>query len=59
REYWVIDADTLVTTVGLNPSQDGFGERREVHYSDIVTPSLAPELAICLSNLGLQPLSET
>lgn len=54
REYWVIDARSLVTTVFREPRQTGeYGYRQEVQATDTLVPTLAPSLAVRLADLGL------
>ena len=53
REYWVVDAATLVTTVHLGPGPEGFAGKRTVAASDVLAPHLAPALAIRLADLPL------
>ena len=54
REYWVIDARSRLTTVHRQPSAAGYGEVREITDGETLVPLLAPELAVCLSNLDLE-----
>ncbi len=56
REYWVINARTLVTTVYTEPHGNGFGSARDVPSSDLITPHLAPALNLRVADLGLHPL---
>lgn len=51
REYWVINARTLVTTVHRDPGASGFAETFEVAGDAVATPALVPELAIQLDTL--------
>ncbi len=51
REYWVVDAATLVTTVHRAPGADGYGDTRTVPASEPMVPLLVPELAIRLADL--------
>ena len=51
REYWVINARSRETLVHSEPGADGYGAVTTVAAGDIVTPSLVPELAICLTDL--------
>ena len=54
REYWVVNAVTLETTVFLEPREDGgYGSRSLVPATQTVTPHLVAELAIQLAELGL------
>ena len=52
REYWVINAVTRVTTVFLDPGPDGYGRRFDVAGDQLLTPDLAPALAVRLDDLG-------
>ena len=51
REYWVVDAATLATTVHRAPSADGYGDTRTVLASDTLVALLVPELSIRLADL--------
>jgi Uma2 family endonuclease len=54
REYWVINASTLVTTVHREPRQTGeYAYRQEHMAADTLTPSRAPSLAVRLADFGL------
>jgi Uma2 family endonuclease len=53
REYWVINAATLVTTVHSQPSGPTYAVAREVAPGGLVTPVLAPALAVSLAALDL------
>jgi Uma2 family endonuclease len=53
REYWVINARTLVTTVHRDPQASGYAERRELAPTDVLTPVLAPSLDMRLAELDL------
>ena len=53
REYWVVNAATLATTVHLAPGPDGYAVEREAAASDTLTPTLAPELAVRLAELDV------
>jgi Uma2 family endonuclease len=53
REYWVIDAATLVTTIHTEPSGSTYATVRDVAPSGIVSPILAPALAVSLAALDL------
>jgi Uma2 family endonuclease len=54
REYWVINAHTLATTVFREPRQSGeYGYRHEFQATDTLIPMLAPSLAARLADLGL------
>jgi Uma2 family endonuclease len=52
-EYWVIDAATLMTTVHRQPSGNAYADTKEFRPEARLVPSLAPALAISLSELDL------
>ncbi len=51
REYWVINANTLVTTVHKDPLESGYRSITKVKGNKTLVPVEAPELAVCLSNI--------
>ena len=54
REYWVINARNLVTTVFREPRASGeYGHRQELQATDTLVPTLAPSLAVRLADLRL------
>jgi Uma2 family endonuclease len=53
REYWVINAATLVTTVHSRPSGAAYAVIKEVEPGELVSPVLAPGLAVSLAALDL------
>lgn len=53
REYWVVDAATLETTMHRDPSAIGYASIVLVPASNVLTPLLAPELAVRLSELDV------
>jgi Uma2 family endonuclease len=53
REYWVINAATLVTTVYAQPSGVGYAVVHEVAPGGLISPVFAPELAVSLAALDL------
>lgn len=54
REYWVIDARNLVTTVFREPQPNGeYGYRKEHAATQMLVPTLVPSLAVRLADLGL------
>lgn len=57
REIWVINANTLITRIhrGLSPS--GFSDTPDVEHTQRLVPARAPELAVSLADLGLEPLT--
>lgn len=54
-DYWVIDAQRLVTTVHRDPGTGGFGTVTKHDHRALVTPLLLPALAVRLADLGLMP----
>lgn len=55
REYWVINANSLVTRVHTGPGAGGFSSLREIDPAVRLVPTLAPSMAVCLADLGLRP----
>jgi Uma2 family endonuclease len=54
REYWVINARSLVTTVHREPRPAGeYASRREHAATETLIPILVPSLAVRLADLGL------
>jgi Uma2 family endonuclease len=54
REYWVMNARSLVTTVFREPRPSGeYGYRHEFQPTDTLVPTLAPSLPVRLADLGL------
>jgi Uma2 family endonuclease len=53
REYWVINAATLVTAVHTHPSAAGYGDIKEVGGDSLLSPTLVPVLAISLATIDL------
>jgi Uma2 family endonuclease len=53
REYWVINAATLVTTVHTQPSGTEYATIREAAGSAQISPALVPALAVSLATLDL------
>jgi Uma2 family endonuclease len=53
REYWVVNAVTLETTVYREPTAGGYGSQAKRPASETVTPHLVPELALRLGELAL------
>jgi Uma2 family endonuclease len=53
-EYWVVNARTLITTVHREPRQTGkYAYRETFEATEMLTPMLAPSLAVRLSDLDL------
>jgi Uma2 family endonuclease len=53
REYWVINALTLMTHVHRQPAEAAYAVKEEVPPRDRLIPFLAPELAVSLAELDL------
>jgi Uma2 family endonuclease len=53
REYWVINAWTLVTTVHLEPAPAGYGRVTDAAPNLQLIPSLVPALAVQLDQLDI------
>jgi Uma2 family endonuclease len=53
RDYWVVDAETLATRVHRQPSSDGYASVIEVPPGEVLTPLLAPSLAVKLADLAI------
>ena len=54
REYWVINARSLLTVVFREPRRNGeYAYRQEFKATETLTPTLAPSLAVRLADLGL------
>ncbi len=51
REYWVINARRLVTTVYRDPGSSGYQSRVEVPGSELLSPLSVPSLAVRLVEL--------
>lgn len=53
RDYWVINAATLVTTFFREPTDAGYQSRADFTRDETLTPLGAPELALALKELGI------
>ena len=53
REYWVINAATLVTAVHTGPSTAGYRGIKEIGPGEALSPSLVPALAISLAAIDV------
>ncbi len=53
REYWVINAVTLVTKVYRQPSGDRYASTAEIGPSDRLTASLVPSLSLSLDTIAV------
>ena len=56
REYWVVNANTLATTIHLQPGPDGYADVAEHTRDKRIVPHLVRELALAFADLGLKPL---
>jgi Uma2 family endonuclease len=54
REYWVINAQSLVTRVHLEPGATGFARAQDYPADTRIEPVLVPALAVRLADLELQ-----
>jgi Uma2 family endonuclease len=53
REYWVVNAVTLVTAVHTLPSATGFGEIKEIGPGEALSPTLVPAFTISLATIDV------
>jgi Uma2 family endonuclease len=53
REYWVIDAATLLTAVHTRPSATGYGDIKEISPDRSLSPSPIPAFAISLATIDV------
>jgi Uma2 family endonuclease len=53
REYWVINANTLVTQVHRLPSGSEYSNKRRLTADERLVPEAAPALAVALCDLDL------
>jgi Uma2 family endonuclease len=58
REYWAIDAKSMVTHVHRLGDGTTYPEPVRVPHTDVVTPAALPALAVRLADLGLMPVTE-
>lgn len=58
REVWVVDAISATIWVHRRLGANGYAEIAELPSSELVTPILAPELAVRLSDLGIAPVTD-
>jgi hypothetical protein len=56
-EVWVINANTLITRIHRNPAPLGYSDTPDLPHTLRLVPALAPELAVCLADLGLEPIA--
>lgn len=57
-EVWVINAKTLVTHVHRRLGAEGYAYKSDEAPTNTLTPVLAPELAVCLADIGLSPIAD-
>jgi len=57
-DYWVVDARRLAVRVHRSPSEGGYAKVIDHAPADLIVPLQVPQLAVCLTDLGLQPLAE-
>lgn len=55
REVWVVDARRATTRLHRRLGAEGFGEIFDAPATELLTPLLAPELAVRLADLGIAP----
>ena len=53
REYWVVDAATLVTTVHRSPGPGGYAGKHDIAPTALLVPHLVPALTVRLADLPL------
>jgi Uma2 family endonuclease len=53
REYWIVNARTLATTVYREPSAKGFGSVTDVKPNKALVPLLLPSLSLRLCDLAI------
>ena len=58
QTYWVVNAVTLAIRSHEVPSPSGFTTVIDYQPGDLVAPSLAPELALRMADLGIDPYVE-
>jgi Uma2 family endonuclease len=54
REYWVINAQTMETTLHREPGAGGYANTRTAAATETLVPLLAPALAVRLADLDLE-----
>jgi Uma2 family endonuclease len=55
REVWVVNSNTLVTLVLRDLAQGSYAYSKDEPFGQRLEPTLAPELAVRLTDLGLTP----
>ena len=58
REYWVVDAQRLITHVHRDPGPDGYASVRSFAANDRLVSYLLPSVTLRISDLGLEPLEQ-
>jgi Uma2 family endonuclease len=53
REYWVVNAKSLTTTVHLEPGSGGYGRVSSVASSETLSAQALPAVAVCLGDLKI------
>lgn len=53
RELWVINAETLVTTIHREPGPAGYADTQKLGPHDLLEPLQAPQLAVRLGTLDI------
>jgi Uma2 family endonuclease len=56
-ELWVINANTLMTTVHRKPAQSGYADVHDAGPGELLEPLNALQLAVRLADLGLTPVA--
>jgi Uma2 family endonuclease len=56
-EVWVVDAIRATVWIHRQLGARGYAEIIEAPASALLTPMLAPELSVCLADLGVGPVS--
>jgi Uma2 family endonuclease len=54
RDYWMVNARTLATTVYRAPSANGYGTAVEVSPGETLVPLFVPSLALKLADLAIE-----
>lgn len=54
REYWVVEAWSLVTHVHREPGPTGYASRTEVKRDDLLVPTLVEGMALRLGELAME-----
>jgi Uma2 family endonuclease len=53
QELWVVDANSIVTTIHRDPGPNGYADTRQAEPGAMLQPVQAPQLAVSLAALGL------